>query len=63
MLQNIFSFCFKPFDNVKIILSLWDTQKQVAVQIWLVGHNLSTTALISGDLYSKGGGEDKLTGK
>lgn len=36
MLQNIFSFFLKPFDNVKIILSLWVTKKQVAVQIWLV---------------------------
>lgn len=54
MLQNI-CFSFKPFDNIKIILSLWATQKQVAVQIWLLGHNLPTTASTSGDLYSKGG--------
>lgn len=61
MLQNIFRFYFKPFDNVKIILSLWAMQKQVAVQIRLVGHNLPTAALTSGDLYSEGKGEEKIT--
>lgn len=50
---------FQPFKNVKVIISLWDVQKQVAPRIWVLDLSLMTSGLakvaIPGSADSMGG--------